>query len=323
MESIGVRFMISLIVGHRGVGKTQFLHRIEQHYRDVGKSCKIIDLDREIELHEERSVFQIFSEDGEKRFREIENKMLADLIRAHQSAWSPVFIALGAGCKPVIGSDINVIWLRRETDKDGRIFKGRPRLNPDMTAYDEYMQRFSERESLYSNLAHSVYIMGEGLDHYEEFEKVLLGLKKAEMRGAMTLLPHHFKSESIFKEFVHQRLDWGVSFLELRDDLLNPEMVQICLKHIPVNKKLLSFRDSKSKAFEKVDVKPSLKDWALENGKPPWAPTILSLHELSQGESIQQSITRLESAGEACSSKFLKFSPLIKTFSDLYITIES
>jgi len=75
------------LVGFMGAGKSTVGRRLA---RALG--CRFIDLDKEIEHGERRSIAEIFAEGGEPRFREIERSYLKDVSKAPKAV-----IALGGG----------------------------------------------------------------------------------------------------------------------------------------------------------------------------------------------------------------------------------
>jgi shikimate kinase len=75
------------LVGFMGAGKTTIGRRLAQKL-----GWKFVDLDEEIERREHRSVADIFKQDGEPRFREIERFCLQELSTSPRTV-----IALGGG----------------------------------------------------------------------------------------------------------------------------------------------------------------------------------------------------------------------------------
>jgi shikimate kinase/3-dehydroquinate synthase len=76
-----------VLVGFSGTGKSTVAALVA---RELGWSA--IDVDREIEASEGKRIPQIFAEDGEERFREIERARLLDALRQEQ-----VVVATGGG----------------------------------------------------------------------------------------------------------------------------------------------------------------------------------------------------------------------------------
>lgn len=286
--------MITVIVGHRGVGKTSFLTRIEQYYVEANKPCKMYDLDHEIERKYGRSISEIFDSKGERTFREIEKKVFIELLRIAHADWGDGYISLGAGYQGEIPQGVRVIWLRRKTDRDGRAFLDRPRLDKNLTAFEEYLSRFAERERRYKEMAHEVYIMAEGGHQGDESEKLFLGLKSVRLGGGLTLFQNQFRNVVDFRKFIQKRLSWGVEFFELRDDLVNKDHLHLAKKTIPRKNLLLSFRQKDAAVFAKEKLNEFIWDWPLELGlHPPGSPKILSLHSRNEHMDIKDCCERL------------------------------
>jgi shikimate kinase len=68
-------FQPIIIVGFMGSGKTTVAHELA---RQLG--CRVIDLDELIMEREKRSPKEIIEQDGEERFREIETRMLREVL---------------------------------------------------------------------------------------------------------------------------------------------------------------------------------------------------------------------------------------------------
>ena len=60
--------MIKVLVGHRGVGKSSLLIRLQSYF----PKDKFLDLDREIESRQNKNISEIFKLQGEAKFRQIE-----------------------------------------------------------------------------------------------------------------------------------------------------------------------------------------------------------------------------------------------------------
>ena len=65
--------------------------------------CRFMDLDKEIEEREGRSIADIFEKDGEGEFRRIEKVVLKDILESHGRV--PVVLALGGGAVMTEGSE--------------------------------------------------------------------------------------------------------------------------------------------------------------------------------------------------------------------------
>lgn len=138
--------MVTLLVGHRGVGKSTLLGAI-----DGG-----LDLDAEIERETGESIANLLAR-SEREFRALEARVLAGLV-----ARGPGVIAVGAGFEGPLPAGVDVVWVRRVTDPAGRVFLNRPRLNASVSPFDEYMERFTVREARYRAWANRILTLPEG-----------------------------------------------------------------------------------------------------------------------------------------------------------------
>jgi shikimate kinase len=258
--------VITLLIGHRGVGKTSLLRRIQAYYKKAGKPVQTIDLDQEIENRQGRSITDLFANEGEEYFREIERFQLLDLYRTFSSFEGDVFFALGAGFTfteevqaKLSGSTI--LWVRRETDSLGRTFLNRPRLNQKLSAFDEYLERFHGREEFYANLADEILTLQEGSDEPNEAEEKYFLKQLNSLNTAITVLPENRRSKNFFRE----RKNWGI-MLELRDDLLTHEQLEKLAQEI--DQPLISFRDE-DRSWQTLLLAKERTDWAIELGQAP------------------------------------------------------
>jgi len=257
--------MTTVLIGHRGTGKTTFLRALEKFAHDQDWNWSFFDLDQEIERRQGALTAEIFAQ-GEEKFRQLEGETLNDLI---MHADRPQVIALGAGFEGPMPEDAHVVWLRRATDAAGRSFLNRPRLETNVSPLAEYKERFFVRDRRFADWAHEELILPEG---YEGGLEELLISGRAQIPCDLTVLPENFRD---WPAFVKKREVWGLRRFELRDDLLSSEQIALAVHTLPAERILYSHR--KSSASEKVTRYPS--DWALELGEPPHEAQIISLHE--------------------------------------------
>ncbi|MBK9324168.1 MAG: shikimate synthase [Bdellovibrionaceae bacterium] len=308
--------MITVIIGQRGVGKTQLLKRIHRYIDEGGTHC--FDLDQEIEKTSKKTVAEIFATLGEGEFRELEKKVFSEIRLSHSKA----YIAVGAGF-PVglIPNEDKIIWLQRPTDKIGRVFLDRPRLNADVTPLQEYTKRALSREMHFKNVYDQIYIMSEGLTELHPIEEDFLIKKKRPLSGGVTITSDLFFKKSRWQSFVENYGNRGVDFFEIRNDLLNYEQQQMCLGSLFSERFIYSFRDKIIQNFPQSG-QISFYDWALELGPVPEPVRflkqrlIISLHELNEGESFEQGLDRLMDATDK--GAHLKFSPYVHNYEDLF-----
>ncbi|GIL17520.1 MAG: hypothetical protein BroJett040_12710 [Oligoflexia bacterium] len=302
--------MKMLLIGHRGVGKTALVQRLQIYHSLRGSSIAVHDLDREIEKGAQAKIADIFELVGEKTFRQIELKTLEYLMRR-----SEFIISLGAGfdlTQIQIHPDVEIVWVSRKTDSLGRIFLDRPRLNQNLTPLEEFQERYQKRSELYSRFAHWHYEMPEGLTSPNEIEKMIFLNQVDDAGGILTLTAAHLQNAEIFKNYYFSR---GFDQYELRDDLLTEVEFQKALTLIPKNQILISCRTQPTKTIlQKMNAEGYETDWALELGTPDQIkPTIISLHERGE-KSISDLLNDLESNGK---NRHLKLAIEIHNYSEL------
>lgn len=283
--------MITLLIGHRGTGKTRLLQRI-QNYFSNDSSVLIEDLDEFIQHKAGATIAEIFSKQGEYAFRQLEQKSFQDLLLKAKN-YKRAFVSLGAGFEvSKIPPEIHCVWVRRLSDDYGRIFTDRPRLEASMTPLEEFHHRAAKRSPQYKSAAWEEYYVPEGLDQEDESEKKFFKEEEISLGGVLTLLPHWLRNENQIQRMIQKRLKWSLDFFELRTDLLSPDQIASLTKLIPKEKILFSLREN----FVSFDFsKFSTTDWALELGAPPagFAPTIVSLHERDEGASVETCFAKL------------------------------
>jgi len=287
--------MTQLIIGHRGVGKTSLLRRLESYHRSRQMLFLGQDLDREIEVKTGKSVEQIFATEGEDHFRKLERETLHSLVEQHRAFEGSHFIVVGAGYQGELPNLCKVLWLRRPSDRLGRIFVDRPRLDSAVSPIDEYMARYLPRVARYRRWHHKQITLEEGWDFENEIEPILVGLKPTDLGMSITVLPEVFADELRLEDFIADKIQLGVRYFELRDDLLSKHQIERLFREIPHDRLLFSFRNKNSIP----DTNDSWwfkcqYDWALELGECPWGvPKILSLHFRDRHEGVREVIDRL------------------------------
>lgn len=304
------------LIGHRGVGKTSLLTRIESAYQSAGRGIRVIDLDREIETRSAQSVSDLFKK-GEVAFRELEISTLKSIESEIAAVTDDVYVSLGAGFQlAALASTWTALWVRRVTDEAGRIFTDRPRLETSGSALDEYKLRYQKRTPLYAARADEVLFLDEGIEETEngtrdfdasEREYFLetfpsisrvgesLDSRKRGIAGALTLQPENFNEQ--FEVWVRERVFWGVRWIELRDDLLSEEQIARVLKTIPLDKILLSFRKPERENASRETVVSSgvAFDWPVERAACTFAkPRYLSLH--ARESTLEAAFAKMEAA---------------------------
>jgi shikimate kinase len=309
--------MIQVIIGQRGVGKTQLLKRIHRYSEVLKMPC--FDLDQEIEKKTRKTIREIFEKDGEAAFRDIEKRIFHEIILSQTDCWISVGAGFPAG---VIPDTAKVLWVQRATDQAGRVFLDRPRLEQDLPPLEEYGKRAKAREFQFRNVYDQIYLMPEGLTEVDTIEEEILVQRKKALTGAVTILPELFVKKSRWLNFIETKANHGVEFFEMRDDLLNHDQVQTCLGSLFTEKFIYSFRTGQIDNYPQGG-QIGFYDWAIELGEVPQPVRflkqrlIVSLHERRVGETLEEAISRLNDQTGKCAH--LKLAPLVENFDDLLL----
>ncbi|CAN5530404.1 hypothetical protein BH10BDE1_BH10BDE1_17560 [soil metagenome] len=265
-----------VLIGQRGAGKTEAAKRWG---RDLGARATLIDLDREVERLAGKSVDEVFRSLGEAEFRWFERQAWREVDAETRNSFGAVLVSSGAGLDPTaIDDSWTRVWLRRSTDEAGRIFTDRPRLDADLDPLTESIQRTKIRAPRFETFSDRTFVIGEGeMDPSEHaWSADLFGTEEGStislLGGAITLLSNHNISESC-----ERWIRWGVSRIEIRDDLWPPSSEPAAWKYfadLPTDKVLVSFRNPAETAatLGQIEVwlaKPSrggrlLVDWPLD-----------------------------------------------------------
>ncbi len=308
-----------VLIGHRGTGKSHLLERLKVYWKDRTPEIRFLDLDREIEFREGKTVSQIFKELGEEKFRQLEIQVFHELLRLH-----PQFvISLGAGFSlQEIPEEVRTLWVRRRTDSLGRIFLNRPRLNPDMSPLEEYLQRLPLREERYRSYSNEEYLMPEGLEDPNPVEERIFNEDFRNLGGILTLLPSHFQNLETLQNRIR---NFDVDFFELRDDLLNLQQIQMITSLLPPRRVLLSLRVNETQPWVREFLRTGiLWDWALELGPCPFGvPPVYSLHRIEEDclQSRENLDAYLQKQGIHPDSH-CKLSPVVQNFSQLKVLLD-
>ena len=143
-----------ILEGFMGSGKSTYGRRLSEIL-----NVEFIDTDEAIERHEERSISEIFADDGEEAFRDMESEFISHLAqsRLHRNS----IVSVGGGLpvreenRRYMKKAGKVIYLRAKGDtlKDrlrGRA-AGRPMLDGDIDRKVDELLNF--RESMYMDAA--------------------------------------------------------------------------------------------------------------------------------------------------------------------------
>lgn len=219
--------MRRVIVGHRGAGKSELLLRHAIYFPNVLH----FDLDSEIEKATGISIASYFQCYGEAAFRCQEKEVMRQLAVTH-----PCFVvSLGAGFDiSSLPAEFEVLFVRRTTDKDGRIFLNRPRLECVISPLEEFLTRYHKRQPTFMNRADKIYDLPEGLDSTDGLEEKILKDSFRINDAYYTLTPR----ELAFLE----KLTGNYKNIELRTDLISVDRIQHTLQHYPHHNWLVSIR---------------------------------------------------------------------------------
>lgn len=308
--------MIKMIIGHRGVGKTELIKRLQVYEPEAD----VIDLDTAIEQKIGRSIRDMFLEHGEAYFREHERQLFLEILqRQHKKT----YVVLGAGFDlSSLPPDIEVLWVRRTTDPHGRIFLDRPRLHPDISPLDEFKKRSVSREEAYRRAATEIYQMPEGsFDQHvraSAVEKSILLGTTSSIRGALTILPFHFAKKLTWVRFLERFRKQNILF-EIRNDLLGPDQIEKALRDLAGEKVLYSFRSS----LDLEDLPEcELYDWPLDQQTPekffkriPLEKRILSFHGEISPENREEKLREIASFSDQV--QYLKLSTIETSYEGL------
>jgi len=172
--------MIISLTGFMGCGKSS-----------VGKTlqtllnCNLIDLDDYIETKQDKKITDIFAEDGEPAFRQMELDSLKEIVES-VSPTEDVILSLGGGtimtpaCAEIVKESTTCIYLRATIDTLVATLTGyesnRPMLSGDQDLRTKIESLMAKRADVYSTTAH--YIVDIDGVSYEDTSKEIVSLVK-------------------------------------------------------------------------------------------------------------------------------------------------
>ncbi len=166
--------MILTLIGYRATGKTSLAERLARVL-----DWDSVDADVEIERRAGKTIKEIFADDGEPVFREIEVEVTADLCQRDR-----LVLASGGGApmreenRRAMRAAGKVVWLRAEPETIWRRICGddtTAERRPDLTdrgGLDEVIEVLAVREPIYRDLA-EVEINTEGKTLEELTDEIL------------------------------------------------------------------------------------------------------------------------------------------------------
>ncbi len=140
-----------VLIGMMGCGKTTIGTLLS---KKLGRP--LLDTDRQIEKEQGCTVTQIFSQEGEARFRALELELCQRLGQR-----KGLIVACGGGlpmqpgCMQALKQNGTVVWLRRDPGEtyDGLDTSGRPLAQQGR---EDFLARFAQREPVYRRWADAV-----------------------------------------------------------------------------------------------------------------------------------------------------------------------
>jgi len=141
--------MLIFITGFMGVGKTTIGKQVAELL-----NIPFLDLDEEIENQEQKSISQIFKENGEDYFRQAERSLLESVIKSKKET---TIIALGGGTMCHLSNHLLIlqngiaVYLKtswEEIEKEINLLQNRPKLSN--TDVHQVYQLFRQREPIYA-----------------------------------------------------------------------------------------------------------------------------------------------------------------------------
>jgi len=304
---------ITFLIGHRGVGKSSLLKRMASYQNHL--LC--IDLDDYICQKEKRQVSEIFIQNGEPGFRDLEKKYLSEILESYNTHKktdfnkSQLVVALGAGFELnsfLFPKACFFLWVRRLTDPVDRIFFDRPDLFLPHEPLEKLPKnRYPIREKLYSDFATTVLELLEGPLANSGFEKRFFEGEGLNLKQAIvTILPWHLKYHSRLLFLISQ----GIELFEIRSDLLNHDEISLALLLIPKPRVLISLRSPTSELLDSFDnFKDHLIDLEIKD-EPFWKER--------GGEAVFISSSHTNELPKSnLKNEYIKWSPLIGSYSAL------
>ena len=287
--------MKKVIIGHRGVGKTELLKRHSNYFSNVTHA----DLDLEIEKASGKSIATIFAKHGEEYFRKLEIETFNELASQYQN----YVISLGAGFDlNQLNAQDEVLFVSRITDQMGRIFIDRPRLDKTFDPLEEFQQRFIKRQPLYQNRSDTVYFMPEGIESENELEKIIITKNYHISEAIYTLANSEISQLELLKK------NYGC--IELRSDLISMDSIHDIVKTDTKFNWLVSVRTNElPPTGVRLDFDIQIKNISthfFENNK-----NIISCHESNIGNALD--------LVKNYKDVHIKLSPRVENFEDLLI----
>lgn len=147
---------VMTLIGYRGSGKSSVAAPLAERH-----SSTWIDADDEIERVAGKSIAQIFADEGETHFRQLEREVMQRLLRQDK-----LIIAAGGGAilnaetrkemrdsGPVIWLKASVLSLEQRISQDATTASRRPALTDSDSQREEIQNLLDQREPIYQEAA--------------------------------------------------------------------------------------------------------------------------------------------------------------------------
>ena len=159
---------VFVLVGFMGAGKTSVGETIAKRL-----DWRFEDLDHLIEKREGRSVHQIFEQDGEPRFRELEQQVLGETLAASDSV--SLVLALGGGAFAsegvralLKGHGVPAVWLDAPVEELFRRCEQPGVVRPLRRDPEQFAKLYEQRLSYYRRADVGVITKGEDISSVAE-----------------------------------------------------------------------------------------------------------------------------------------------------------
>ncbi len=165
------------LVGFMGAGKTTVGQELARLL-----NWRFADLDHLVESREQRTISQIFQEDGESRFRELEHSVLKETLAAPESKF--FVLALGGGAFTVEriravlkGKHVPAVWLDAPAEELFRRCDQPEVVRPLRRAPQQFAELYEQRLSSYRQADLHVITRGKEISAIAEEITVALALQ--------------------------------------------------------------------------------------------------------------------------------------------------
>ncbi|MDR2117025.1 MAG: shikimate kinase [Planctomycetaceae bacterium] len=150
-----------ILIGYRGTGKTTIAQKVSEQLQ-----IPVIDSDWEIEHRAGKSIADIFAQDGESAFRDLEESVIVEILQRNDSKQFVLATGGGVVLRPETCYRLKnagyVVWLTAapktilyRIQGDSASATMRPNLT-SLTQLDEIVSLLEKRKPLYAETAHEI-----------------------------------------------------------------------------------------------------------------------------------------------------------------------